>query len=134
MFTEQEMHTWQQPVMLYYEGSILPHGQKRRSGERVAHLEILGTSKSIAEATLIKTAFEVLHEEGYVNLVLDINSIGDKESVARFSRELTNYYRKHMEEMQAHCRQTFKKDVFDVLKGKCAKSDEFSYRTIASAF
>jgi histidyl-tRNA synthetase len=72
-------------------------------------------SGPIAEATLIQTARVMLAEEGYKSTTVEINSTGDKDSLARFSRELTAYYRKHINEMSADCRELFKSDPFELL-------------------
>ena len=101
-----------QPVMVFY----YKHKNEHKSSKYVnCGLEIIGTTKSIAEATLIKTSLELLKNEGYKNLTIDINSIGDKDSLVRLIRELTNYYRKHISDLPAPCRHLLKKDVFEVL-------------------
>lgn len=110
MYHEQDMHSAPQPVMLYLKDSC-----KGSDGHRYADLEILGQSGPIAEATLIQTARVMLAEEGYTSTTVEINSIGDRDSLARFSRELTAYYRKHVNEMSADCRELFKKDAFELL-------------------
>ncbi len=114
MYNESNMHTLPQPVMLYfkdpYRGSI-----KTDKYHRYADFEMLGTSGSIAEATLIQTARAMLIEEGYVNTSVEINSVGDKDSIVRFVRELTSYYRKNINEMTPACRQLFKLDPFSLL-------------------
>ncbi len=117
LYTEKKMEHLPQPVMLYFGKPILleDEGRKTAGKERTVSLEIIGTSKSIAEALLIKTAFEILKEQGVENLFVHINSIGDRDSVARFTRELTAYYRKNIEILPTHCRQIFKKDVFDLM-------------------
>jgi len=113
-YNDHNMHTLPQPVMLYfkdpYRGSI-----KNDKYDRYADFEILGASGCIAEATLIQTARAMLTEEGYPNTSVEINSVGDRESIARFVRELTSYYRKHINEMSPACRQLFKQDPFDLL-------------------
>ncbi|NDB57736.1 hypothetical protein EB001_04760 [bacterium] len=128
MYTEDEMHMMPQPVMFYFKepfkGSI-----KKGSGNynRYCDLEIMGGSKSIAEALLIQTTRAILKEEGYENICVEINSIGDKESINRFTRDLGNYYRKHVNDMHAECRQLLKKDPFDLLScqnDKCKKMNE----------
>jgi histidyl-tRNA synthetase len=114
MYEEGAMHNHSQPVMFYFKepfrGSL-----KKGTYPRYADLEIIGQSGSIAEAALIQTARAILAEEGYVNIKVEINSIGDKDSIARFTRELTAYYRKHVNEMHPDCRQLFKQDPFDLL-------------------
>jgi histidyl-tRNA synthetase len=110
MYNEENMHTEPQPVMLYFKDPC-----KGSKGHRYADLEILGPSGPIAEATLIQTAKIMLEEEGIENMIVEINSIGDKDSMARFTRELTAYYRKHINEMSADARELFKKDPFELL-------------------
>ncbi|MDB5238723.1 MAG: hypothetical protein JWO00_58 [Candidatus Parcubacteria bacterium] len=106
-----------QPVQLYLKdpsrGSTT--GSKKHAGHRYADLEILGLSGPIAEATLIQTARAMLREEGFETASVEINSLGDKDSMARFARELTAYYRKNINEMTPECRQLLKKDAFELL-------------------
>ena len=119
MYQEHAMYELPQPVMLYFKepfkgASLLP-SRKQSSYHRYADLEIIGNARSIAEATLIQTARVMLQEEGYENICVEINSIGDKDSIARFNRELTTYYRKHVNDMHAECRQLLKQDAFELL-------------------
>jgi histidyl-tRNA synthetase len=103
-----------QPVMLYFKDAF--RGSVKKSGyHRYADLEIIGQSGSIAEATLIQTTRAILAEEGYTETAVEINSIGDRDSIARFTRELTAYYRKHINEMTPEARQMLKRDPFELL-------------------
>lgn len=97
-----------QPVMIAYNGFIdksSTAGKHQRIG-----LEIIGSQKSISEAIIIKTILAILQDNGFKNLWVEINSIGDRESYTKFLREITSYFRKNINAMQAHCRQAFKKD------------------------
>jgi len=117
MYQDQDMHSVLQPVMFYFKDPC--RGTQRKSAyPRYADLEILGPSGSIAEATLIQAARSMLAEEGYTETAVEINSIGDRDSITRFSRELTQYYRKMINEMTPECRQLFKQDPFDLLTSK----------------
>lgn len=131
-YQEKEWSDLPQPVMMYFKDPCrLPTGNKqasiiKKSGyHRYADLEILGSSGPIAEATLIQCARAMLSEEGYTSTGVEINSIGDRESIARFARELTTYYRKHINEMTPECRQLFKKDPFELLS-----SHESAYKDL----
>ena len=75
-------------------------------------LHVIGTSHSVAEALLIKTALATLDDLGITERRVHVNSIGDRDSATRFSKELTNYLRKNMNDMPAYPRQAMKKDVF----------------------
>lgn len=110
MYNEENLHNGPQPVMLYFKDSC-----RGSNTHRYADLEILGYSGPIAEATLIQTARIMLAEEGYDSTIVEINSTGDKDSLARFSRELTAYYRKNINEMSADSRELFKRDAFELL-------------------
>lgn len=104
-----------QPVMITYNGFIDEVGERSQGKQRKLGLEIIGSDKSVSEAIIIKTAIAILEDNGFENLYVEINSIGDRESAAKFTRELTTYFRKNINNMQAHCRQAFKKDPFLVL-------------------
>src|SRR3989344_6450958 len=98
-------------------------------------LEIIGTGKSVAEAILFKTAFTILREAGFNDLNVVINSLGDRESIARFSRDFAAYYKKKMNDVPSHCRNNNKKDVLKTLEcaqNKCILLKEEAPKPIAS--
>jgi histidyl-tRNA synthetase len=133
MYQEENMHSLSQPVLLYFKEPFKGSLKKGSDYNRYCDLEVIGNSKSIAEATLIQTAKMILAEEGYKNIGVEINSIGDKDSIARFGRDLTNYYRKHINDMHAECRQLLKKDPFELLccqNEKCRKINEGAPRSM----
>ncbi len=115
LYEREKMGSLPQPVMFSYRKPF--SGDRRKPSNKELHygFEILGTNKSIAEAILIQAAISILKETGHEDLHVEINSIGDKESLARFTREVTAYYRKHLHTLPAKCRDTFKKDVFSLL-------------------
>lgn len=125
MYQEQDLQAQPQPVMIYFKdackGSV-----KRGIYNRYADLEILGSSGAIAEATLIQTAQIMLRELGFGSTAVEINSIGDRDSTARFGRELTSYYRKNINEMTPECRQLMKKDVFELLASHATGAKEIN--------
>jgi histidyl-tRNA synthetase len=100
-----------QPIMIYNYGPVFRHDkpQKGRYREfKQFNLEILGTDKSIADAMAIRTSVSILEEIGIENVVVEINSIGDKESRKKFTKDLVAYYRKHLNKMCANCRERIK--------------------------
>ena len=110
-YINQKLYAGPQPIMMYYEG--IPHvqGERKKKTKGLYTLEILGTTKSVAEAILIKTAYVILTELGHKNLVVTVNSVGDKDAFARFTRELTAYYRKNIAVLSVEEREHFKKDA-----------------------
>lgn len=125
MYQDNDLQALQQPVMIYFKDPC--RGSIRKGGyHRYADLEILGTSGSIAEATLIQTARVMLIEQGYTSTAVEINSIGDRDSIARFARELTAYYRKNINTMTPECRQLMKQDVFELLASHSTGAHEIN--------
>jgi histidyl-tRNA synthetase len=110
-YLEHGMQQLPQPVLLYYYGAFFRHErpQKGRLRElRQFGLEILGTEKSIADALIIRTLITILEEFGFKDLVVDINSMGDKDSRPKYIRELTNYYKKHQAKLCSDCKERLK--------------------------
>jgi histidyl-tRNA synthetase len=121
-----------QPVMVTYNGFINENSKTTSKHQKIG-LEIIGSNKSVSEAIIIKTTLAILEDNGYKNLYVEINSIGDKESYTRFLREITTYFRKNINSMQAHCRQNFKKDPFLILNcqnEKCCSLKEGAPKSI----
>lgn len=114
-YIEKKMLDLNQPPMIFYEGPITgnPHIKKR---EKTFNLDIIGNGKSISDAIIIETTCSILKDlNPESSLLVEINSIGDKESFNRFSREFVSYYKKHLNELPPDERQIFKKNPFDLL-------------------
>lgn len=100
----------QMPLLFYSKGELKnPHNKKtkKRSGESVS-LHIIGTPKSIAEALLIKTAYTILKEEGYKNLSVEVNNIGDKDTLAVYNKQVTNFFRSKLDDLDTDCKEMLK--------------------------
>lgn len=110
-YIEHGMQSLPQPVMLYHYGPFFRHNKPQRGRLREFRqfgLEILGTDKSIADALIVRIITTILEEAGCENLIVDINSIGDKECRPDYIRELTAYYRKHIKDLCPDCNNRIK--------------------------
>ncbi|MCR4334693.1 MAG: His/Gly/Thr/Pro-type tRNA ligase C-terminal domain-containing protein [Patescibacteria group bacterium] len=122
IYVEKKMDSLPQPVYLYIKGNFKNSLKKKNSSySRYCDLEIVGDSKSISEAILIQTSIVILANEGYKDVCVEINSIGDKDSQARFLKELNQYYRKNANQIQPCCKEALKSDVFELLHCKNEK-------------
>jgi hypothetical protein len=91
-YLENGMMAQPQPIKLYYYGSFFRHEnpQKGRYREfKQFGIEMIGSPKSVSDATIIYLMAMILREVGIENIVIDVNSIGDKESRTPYIRELT---------------------------------------------
>ncbi len=104
-----------QPVLLHYKKPLPGSSVRKKPSVETYGFEIMGSYKSTSEALLVKCAIAVLEEAGYNNLCIDINSIGDRESIGRFEREVHSYIRKNGNNLPAKIKQELKKNHYELL-------------------
>lgn len=111
-----------EPTLVYH--ATLHRRAGGREGKRTARfgLAVLGCPKSIGEALIIKTSLAILEELGVKNATVHVNSVGDRDSAARFARELTVYLRRHLQDLSPACQQALKRDPFEALESIMDKS------------
>lgn len=100
----------QMPLLFYTKGSFKNSQEKKakkKTGELFS-LHIIGTPKSIAEAILIKTAYTILKEEGYKDLSVEINNIGDRDSLTSYNKQITSFFRGKLNELDTDCKELLK--------------------------
>lgn len=120
-YVEHGMFSLPQPLMFYYSGPFFRHENPQRGRYRQLHqfgLEILGTKKSIADATIINLTKIILEEAGFTNLNFKINSIGDSECRGPFRRDLVNYYKKNLKSLCTDCKERLKTNPLRLLDCK----------------
>ncbi len=120
-YIENGMGSMPQPIMLYSYGPLWRHENPQKGRLREFHqfdLEILGSDKSIADALIIKTLHTILNEFGFEDLIVDINSMGDKEGRPSFIKALINYYKKHTDKMCHDCQERIKTNPLRILDCK----------------
>lgn len=125
-YVDKKLFDYQQPPMLYYE-STLPRENEHSSGAtRQITLDIIGSQKSISEAALIHTAHTILTEEYKEEMVVELNCLGDRDSTARFNRNLNTYYKKFSNELPATLRNFLKTDPSLVVTADHPKAKELA--------
>lgn len=128
-YIEHGMQAMPQPVMSYQYGPVFRHDKPQRGRYRQFwqfDLDSLGSDKSIMDAFVIKTGMSILEEAGAENLSIEINSIGDKECRGGYIKELTNYYKKHINDLGAIDRQRLKTNPLRILDSKDEKTKEIN--------
>src|SRR3989339_1425062 len=128
-YIEHGMQTFPQPVMLYQYGPVFRHDKPQRGRYRQFwqfDLDSLGNEKSIMDALVIKASISILEEAGAPNLSVDINSIGDKECRNGYIKELTNYYKKNINQLPIIDRERLKINPLRILDSKEEKTKEIN--------
>lgn len=125
-YLEQNLASLSHPISLVYKKSA---SKKRPAGFA---LHFIGSPSGIAEAIIIQTTLSILSDEGYKDLKIDINCIGDKESIKAYERELSGYVRKSSANLDEEIKQNIKEDVFNLFKLKTPEALLFSERAPSS--
>ncbi len=107
-YFEHNLHGLGEPALFY------TIDDSKKDAVQVS-LQVLGTEKSIAESLLIHTIRSLFHDLNITEHSLRINSVGDRESVNRYSRELGNYFRKRIEHLPPTARELMKEHVLMTL-------------------
>lgn len=123
-YIEQKLAEEPQPVSIHFKKSPLKK-DKKYSGKEIYGFEIMGSSKSTSESLLLKCVISILEELGYKNICIDINSIGDRESINKFEREFASHFRKNLHLLSSKSKQDFKKNIYSVLKSDSSDAKEF---------
>jgi histidyl-tRNA synthetase len=125
-YADKKLFGSQQPPMFYYEGVLPRENEYSGSAVRQLTLDIIGSSKSISEAALIHTAYTILTEEYKEDMVVELNSLGDRDSAIRFNRELNSYYKKASNELPTSLRNLLKSDPSLVVTSDNPKAKELA--------
>ena len=126
-YFENGMVSWPQPVKLYYEGSFFRHEKPQRGRFREFRQfgpEILGGDDPVLDALIIKICFLILKEIGFKNIMVNINSIGDKECRPAYKKDLAGYYRKKFNYLCKDCKRKLKDNplrLLDCKESGCAE-------------
>jgi len=128
-YIENGMSNQPQPVLLYHSGPVFRHDKPQKGRYRQFYqfdVDALGNDKSITDALVIKTIYTILEEAGAKNLVVTINSLGDKDSRPAYIKELTNYYKKHLKDLPALDQERLKTNPLRILDSKDEKTKEIN--------
>ncbi len=128
-YIQHGMINMPQPVMFYQYGPSFRHDNPQRGRYRQFwqfDMDALGSDKSIMDALVIKAGMSALEEAGAQNLSIDINSIGDKECRAGYLKELSGYYRKHINQLPPVDRERLKTNPLRILDSKDPKTKEIN--------
>ncbi len=100
-----------EPVLAYWASASPMHAPAyvlpREGGEFGLH--IMGVEDSVAEIVLLKTMATIIGEWGAEVARVRLNALGDKDSKARFEREVVTYLRKHLNHLDPVCRDAINK-------------------------
>ena len=122
-YCDEKLHALERPTLLY------SFEQVPRTGETAVTFHIFNVERSIAEAILIHATRALVNDLGYTDHTVRINSLGDTDSLVRYSRELTNFLKKRLETMPPAARELMKDHPLNALSHLVEQDHELAYRS-----
>jgi histidyl-tRNA synthetase len=101
--------TPRQPLFLWHT-NIAPGRPTQKKATIQFHA--LGSDRAIADAVVIRALIALVRDLYHEEPVVRINSMGDKETRARYARELGNFLKKRAHTLPEDCVERAKQDVF----------------------
>lgn len=122
-YCDEKLHALNRPVLLY------AFDQVPKTGETAVTFHIFNVNRSIAEAILIHAMRALVSDLGFTEHTVRINSLGDTDSLTRYSRELANFLKKRMDSMSPNARELMKEHPLSALSQLVAEDHELAYRS-----
>jgi histidyl-tRNA synthetase len=101
--------TQRQPMFIWHTNIAQGRPAQKKA---TIQFHALGSDHAIAEAVIIRALLSLARELFHEEPVLRINSMGDKETRARYARELSNFFKKRSGTLPEECVARSKQDVF----------------------
>jgi histidyl-tRNA synthetase len=119
-YVNKEMSDLVQPPMICHSGPLYGNSHfdknKEKNKDHIFSMHILGNAKSIADAMIIETSYVILKDHvDKGELLIEINSLGDKDCFTKFAKEYSLYFKKNLGELATPCKHAFKKDLMSTV-------------------
>ncbi len=122
-YCDEKLHALEKPVLLYSLEQV------PQTAETAITFHIFNVNRSIAEAILIHATRALVTELGFTDHTVRINSLGDNESITRYSRELANFLKKRMDIMPATARELMKEHPLSALAHLVEQEHDLAFRS-----
>lgn len=99
-----------QPVFVWHT-NIAPGRPAPKKA--VIQFHALGADRALADAVVIRALLALARDLYHEEFSIRINSMGDRETRARYARELGNYFRKHAATLPEDCVDCAKRDLLE---------------------
>lgn len=105
---EKNILPTKEPILLYDTGSLT-------SSKVRFSLSLIGARGSIAEAIVLKATQAILDDNGIKRVTVRLNSIGDRDSSAKYVREVNGYLRRNSADLPEDVHAVLKDDPLAAL-------------------
>ncbi|HIS38871.1 MAG TPA: histidine--tRNA ligase [Candidatus Onthousia faecavium] len=128
-FIENKMYgTHNLPVKVYYNGTMYRYERPQLGRNRELTqfgVEVLGSRDPMMDAEVISLSYNLMKMLGLNDVVIHINSLGDKESRDNYREALKNYFEPYLDQLCEDCKNRFHKNPLRIIDCKVDSSKEF---------
>lgn len=124
-YIEHGMVNLPQPVKLYTAGPLFRMERPQAGRFRQFHqfnLEVFGEASAVIDAQVIQIFYNILKGLKFKNLIIEINSIGDKQCRPYYKKTLVSYLKSRAGSLCVECRRRLRQNplrVLDCKEEKC---------------
>lgn len=101
--------TARQPLFIWH-ANIAPGRPAQKKA--MVQFHALGTERALADAVIIRALIALVRDLFHEEPIVRVNSMGDRETRARYARELGNFFKKRAALLPEECVTCAKQDVF----------------------
>ncbi|MCD6550275.1 histidine--tRNA ligase [bacterium] len=120
-YIEHGMHTLPQPVKLWYFGPFFRYEKPQAGRYRQFWqfgFEIIGEASPVVDAQIIQIFYHIFKDLKFQDLLIEVNSIGDRQCRPYYKRLLVNYLKSHQNSLCPDCRRRIKENPLRILDCK----------------
>ncbi len=99
-----------QPLFIWHTN--IAHGRPAQK-KAVVQFHALGSERALADVVIIRALLALTRDLYHEEPVVRINSMGDRETRARYARELTTFFKKRAGSLSEECLTRAKHNVFE---------------------
>ena len=119
-------HTAKVPLLSV--GAVQLWGSSKNAHGTTLSFAVTGTKHAIGNALIVKTALSIAELSGFKESAVLVSSIGDSESKKRFTRELTNFFKKQHDQIPSDVKARAHHDPDGVYRELLSRKDPFIER------
>ncbi|MDR5684266.1 MAG: histidine--tRNA ligase [Armatimonadota bacterium] len=128
-YIEHGMHTWPQPVKLYYFAEMFRY-DRPQAGRYRQHTqfgaEILGAATPAADVEVLTLAIRAIQSLGLREVVVRLNSVGDPRCRPSYLQRFREYFERHYEELDDDSRRRLQTNPLRILDSKVERTQRIA--------
>ncbi|MBA4601341.1 histidine--tRNA ligase [Thermoactinomyces mirandus] len=128
-FVEKKVFAEPQPTKWYYIGPMFRYENPQAGRRRQFHqfgVEVFGSADPALDAEVIALGIHYFEALGLTRVRVEINSVGDPETRARYRKKLIDYFEPYKEQLAREARDRLYKNPLRILDSKDPKTKEIA--------